>query len=203
MASAINETDINENFPTAGVDNDSQGFRTNFTSIKNNLSTAKSEITDLQANTAKTNADNDFAENKIKKAILQDVSEEVQVLLKSNLESTVEVDYEIAPVHKITISAAVTNLRFSNWPDAGTYGRIIVHLLKNVDGGSDLIVRPSTDVGGVFKVSSNWGAYNSVRVTSSTEPTILELYSYDAGNTVYMDLLSYTNMPESLDPLAT
>jgi hypothetical protein len=60
MASGINSTDIDGNFPVAGQDNDSQGFRDNFTTIKNSLATAKTEISDLQQNTAKVNADNDF-----------------------------------------------------------------------------------------------------------------------------------------------
>jgi hypothetical protein len=35
-------------FPIAGADNDSQGFRTNFTQIKSALRTASTEISDLQ-----------------------------------------------------------------------------------------------------------------------------------------------------------
>ena len=48
MTSSINPDQINEAFPVAGQDNPSQGFRDNFSATKNNLSTAKSEITDLQ-----------------------------------------------------------------------------------------------------------------------------------------------------------
>jgi len=47
MTSAINPN-INENFPIAGVDNNTQGFRDNFSIIKNSLSAAYNEITDLQ-----------------------------------------------------------------------------------------------------------------------------------------------------------
>ena len=39
---------INENFPVAGQDNDTQVFRDNFDSIKTGLSTASTEITALQ-----------------------------------------------------------------------------------------------------------------------------------------------------------
>ena len=39
MASNIISTTINENFPIAGQDNDSQGFRDNFNVIKTSLST--------------------------------------------------------------------------------------------------------------------------------------------------------------------
>jgi cytoskeletal protein CcmA (bactofilin family) len=49
MASLINPNNINTNYPVPGEDQDSQGFRTNFTSIANNFSQAASEITDLQS----------------------------------------------------------------------------------------------------------------------------------------------------------
>lgn len=48
MSSNINPNNINGNFPVAGQDNDSQGFRDNFTNILNNFSFAATEITDLQ-----------------------------------------------------------------------------------------------------------------------------------------------------------
>ena len=35
MASNINETGVNKDYPVAGQDNDSQGFRDNFNIIKN------------------------------------------------------------------------------------------------------------------------------------------------------------------------
>jgi chromosomal replication initiation ATPase DnaA len=189
MTSAINTTQLNENFPTAGVDNDSQGFRTNFSNIKTNLESSKAEISDLQTNTAKLNADNDFAENKIKKAVLQDISEEVSVVTKSNLETTVIVDYEVASIHKLTLSASLTNLRFQNFPAAGTYGRMLVHIFKNVEGGEQKITI-SSDVASVFKVNSEWGANQEIVIASTTEPTIIELYTYDGGNTVYIDKIA-------------
>jgi len=49
MASNINPTNINILYPVAGQDNDTQGFRTNFSNILSNFSVAKTEITALQA----------------------------------------------------------------------------------------------------------------------------------------------------------
>lgn len=49
MASNINPTNIDTTYPIAGQDNDTQGFRTNFTTIYNNFLTAASEITALQS----------------------------------------------------------------------------------------------------------------------------------------------------------
>jgi hypothetical protein len=49
MASNINTVGINTSYPVAGQDNDTQGFRDNFTSITYNLNVARAEISDLQA----------------------------------------------------------------------------------------------------------------------------------------------------------
>jgi hypothetical protein len=49
MASTINTIgDINATYPVAGVDNDSQGFRDNFSAIKSGLTAAKNDIETLQ-----------------------------------------------------------------------------------------------------------------------------------------------------------
>ena len=58
MASNIVPDTIDDAYPVAGEDNDSQGFRDNFNIIKTNFTYSKSEIEDLQDNTAKTNTDN-------------------------------------------------------------------------------------------------------------------------------------------------
>jgi hypothetical protein len=71
MASNINSAQIDETYPIAGVDNDTQGFRDNFNYTKIGLATAATEITDLQANTAKINVDNDFNKKAITNAVLR------------------------------------------------------------------------------------------------------------------------------------
>jgi hypothetical protein len=50
MTSLINPTNIDVTYPIAGQDNDTQGFRTNFTNIKSNFVQAATEISGLQAN---------------------------------------------------------------------------------------------------------------------------------------------------------
>lgn len=62
MTSQIVSSTLDEDFPVAGQDNDSQGFRDNFSVIKTGLETAASEISVLQATTAKLGSEenNDF-----------------------------------------------------------------------------------------------------------------------------------------------
>ena len=47
--SSINPNNIDGTYPIAGQDNDSQGFRDNFTNIKNNFTFAYDELADLQS----------------------------------------------------------------------------------------------------------------------------------------------------------
>ena len=65
MASNITYSTIDENYPVPGVDNDSQGFRDNFNVVKTALTTANTEITNLQSGSCKVNAANNFAGNTI------------------------------------------------------------------------------------------------------------------------------------------
>ena len=73
MASNINPYNIDGTFPVAGQDNSSQGFRDNFTNIKNNFTYAQNELTDLQNKSILTSAlngqtiNNDMAGTQIKR----------------------------------------------------------------------------------------------------------------------------------------
>ena len=75
--SNIISNDIDESFPIAGQDNDSQGFRDNFSVIKNSLATARAEVTELEEITAKKNQDNDFNNNEIQRASFIQTTEKV------------------------------------------------------------------------------------------------------------------------------
>ena len=78
MASNINYVSIDAEFPVAGQDNDSQGFRDNYLVIKNSFSAAKLEIEDLQVNSARLNLDNNFLGNDIINARSEEHTSELQ-----------------------------------------------------------------------------------------------------------------------------
>ena len=83
MTSLVNPSNINGNFPIAGQDNDSQGFRDNFTNIRNNFTFIKSEIEDLQAKAVLKSAligstlNNDFQGSKVKNLQISNLTETV------------------------------------------------------------------------------------------------------------------------------
>lgn len=105
---------VDETYPVAGQDNDSQGFRDNFTAIKNGLTVAGNEITDLQNNTAKTNNDNNF------NGYLIDNAQTNRVYGKAfdngSVSGAVTIDYEKGEYQTFTLTGNVT-FTFRNWPD--------------------------------------------------------------------------------------
>lgn len=111
MTSAINFLSINENFPVSGQDNDTQVFRDNFDTIKNNFRAAQEEITVLQTFSASVESDNDFNNNRITGAILQRTSD---LFLDLGDFSGDAIDWEAGPYQKLAVTGAV-NFAFENF----------------------------------------------------------------------------------------
>jgi hypothetical protein len=77
MASNIVPGNIDGTFPIAGQDNSSQGFRDNFTAIKNNFTEAAAEITAIQTNKASLNAVQTSLTMLVTRAVFKDTAETV------------------------------------------------------------------------------------------------------------------------------
>lgn len=102
-------------FPEAGKDNDSQGFRNNFSAIRDSLTGAAGYIATLQDHTAKTDEANNHAGNNIVNANLVQISEEAQIGAVSNTTSTKTLDFEEAAYYQLSFSADCT-LQVRNLP---------------------------------------------------------------------------------------
>lgn len=128
--SAINTGSLNVNYPEPGVNNNSQGFRDNFSAIKNNLDTANSEISDLQNKAvlksalAGTTLDNDMDNTLISNALTRGFRS-MTVNLGNDLSGSVVIDFAKADLHQGTITGDTT-LSFVNWPKVGTHAKVQV-----------------------------------------------------------------------------
>ncbi len=114
MTSNINYASINENFPVAGQDNDTQVFRDNFDTIKTSFQTAKDEITDLQDNVARTDLDNDFNFKLVQRAVFQNNYD--RKWDGGVITAPLTVDYENGN-YQIYRFGANTTIEFLNFPD--------------------------------------------------------------------------------------
>lgn len=132
MTSQINPSNINGAYPVAGQDNNSQGFRDNFTNTSNNFQYAANEITDLQ-NKAIVSAQltggnvlttqNNMLNSPLINALISDFAATSVAL--GALTGTVTVDYSAG--HYQTVSTAgPISLAFTNWPAAGQAGVVTV-----------------------------------------------------------------------------
>jgi len=160
MTSAINYSLINTAFPVAGQDNNSQGFRDNFTAISAALAEAAAELTALQANSV----------------IVRDLATSSVVQTNNLLGSTIYnglysqfngafynlgnitnsgalVNLNNGPVQRAILTASAT-LTFENWGPIGTYSS--VKLILQGDQSSLRTVTFATTNSGVMRAASGW-----------------------------------------------
>ncbi len=125
MTSTINPNNIDTAYPVAGQDNNTQGFRTNFTNIKTNFENAKTEIEDLQ-NTGVfigSAISNDLDGALLFNGVLQNMSN-----TKFNLTTTsgtIDINYAVASYQVVSLTGSAT-LNFINFPAAGNQAYVIV-----------------------------------------------------------------------------
>ena len=143
MTSSINTNSLNVNYPVPGVNNNSQGFRDNFATIKTNLDAAGNEITDLQNKVvlkqalANSTLNNDMANTLISNALTRSFRAS-SYNLGNALSGTVTIDVSQADVQYGNI-AANTTLQFTNWSPTNTQSNL--QLVLNV--GNATVTAPA------------------------------------------------------------
>jgi hypothetical protein len=143
MTSQINPNNIDTAYPVAGQDNNTQGFRDNFTFIKNNFTAAASEITVLQNTGAVkgSTAVNDFAGGLVYDASIQDLAA-VAVNLGS-VTGTVTVNYAAGHYQQMSTSGSITiALNAASFPPIGRYG--VVRLEITVSSAAHSVTLPGS-----------------------------------------------------------
>jgi hypothetical protein len=197
MASNINDTGVNANYPVAGQDNDSQGFRDNFSVISSNFVAAKAEIVALQTNGAVKNADNNFLGNSIINADFKNTTE-TAFIATTTVNTSQNINVDNGAYQEFTVGADIT-LTLANWSSTtAKTGRVRVHVKSDLAAGSSTnrtITFASNAGGGTIKTNSNWPTSDLTAVIGAPavgEPTkyyAFEFVSYDSGTTVWAEYL--------------
>ena len=184
MASNINTVDIDAQYPVAGVDNDTQGFRDNFSTIKDNFIAAKAEIEVLQNDTVKLNADNDFNGNKIQEAeFIKNTETTYNIGAVAN---PLNISFNNGHFQTLTATADDVTLTLADWPANGKLGRIrLVIKTNNTDPGSTITW--STEGAGIIK---NDGAsiWSDFTLNNTEEDIVVEFWT-DGGLIVYANYI--------------
>ena len=194
--STINTNGLNVNYPVPGVNNNSQGFRDNFNTIKTNLDVAGTEITDLQTNVVLKSAlqnsvlNNDMANTLISNAAVRSFRH-TTYNLGNSLSGTVLVDVSLGDVQIGTVSGNVT-FTFGSWAPTGTQSNVQLQL--SVSNANAVISFPEQ----VIQSNGNYGTTllenyaNVANVPTVTVPygvTQLDynLSSIDCGDTITIE----------------
>jgi len=200
--SSINPNNINGQYPIAGQDNDSQGFRDNFTNIKNNFNFAKSEIENLQASAilrtplAGTTAGVNFNEmnNTQLKGVQLIRSTETIVQLGAISDSTFSINWLLGHYQHLTLNVAST-LTFLNWPE-GLYTKL---RLEITCGPTDrlLTLDPTKNYNGLSTIEGVTS--NTVIPLRAGQVYLFEFSTRTAGGTIFVQDLYRNTVSTSVE----
>lgn len=185
MTSNINPNNINGAYPVAGQDNNSQGFRDNFTNTSTNFQYAADEITDLQNKAVLKSAligqtlNNNMQGSILSNAQLQNMSETVVVL--GTLAGTVTINYALGSYQTVTTNGPIS-LAFTNLQAAGVATTVVVQItVASTAHTVQLPTAVSVNNGGIQGLNtstntitfSSTGVYSFAFTTSNGGSTIV------------------------------
>lgn len=193
MASSINPNNIDGAYPVAGQDNDSQGFRDNFTNTKTNFQYAAQEITDLQNKVilkaplgSASSTSNDMGGNPLYNVELYDVGQRSVSL--TTVSGVQNINYALGSYYTLSTSGSI-ELEFTNFPPPGQYAAVIVRI--NVTNVAHTLTLPAS-VGASQSVTSLVGIQGlntslNVITFAQTGTYEMQFSTSDGGTSVYLN----------------
>ena len=175
--------DIDPNFPVAGVDNDSQGFRDNFSAISETLTTAQSDITDLKESSFNVlDEETDLNTSTIFNGNLRACTATVYAGAPINNEqaTTQNVSFTQASYHVIEIGEEIDttfNLRLADWGPTGSLSSLIIELAPTSTREDPCTITFDSEDAETIYYDATWypgGTFTDVELTNSNERTLIE-----------------------------
>jgi len=170
MTSQINPNNINGAYPVAGQDNNSQGFRDNFTNTSTNFQFAAQEITALQnqailnsqlSGGANLTVQNNMLNSPLSNALVSDFAY-VDVSL-GTLTGTVNVNFAAGHYQSVTTGGNIS-VAFSNWPISGQHGKVTLTVNTTLNGSTGMPftmqLPTAVNVNTTGVTGLNWGNTN-------------------------------------------
>jgi hypothetical protein len=194
--SSIVFSTINENFPAAGQDNDSQGFRDNFARIKTALSTAQTEITYLNTNTLDTTKNNTLRNNTLSDLILKNhgVRSDNNLLSASTLNI---IPFGEHQYKKYSVGNTVNTFQIDNFP-VDCYAEIFLELIsasgtKRVNFRSGIMNNSLGTPTQKLHLGSAFGNVNYVDINRTDNSNVIQRYVFkvaspDGGINTFVNL---------------
>lgn len=196
MSSNINPNNIDTAYPVAGQDNDSQGFRDNFTNIKSNFQFAEDEINDLQSKVVLKSAltgtvlDNDMGGALLLNSKLQGTR--YTRIAPTATSGSIDIDFSAGSYYKISQLTGNISLAFTNIPSAGNYAEWTVQLTQP-SSPYTVTIPSAVSVGNASLQGCN---ANNVITYNKSGTYSLQFSTSDGGTTVAVEDLS-----RNMDPI--
>ena len=191
MSSNINPNNIDGTYPIAGQDNNSQGFRDNFTQTKVNFQYAADEINDLQskgifkAALTGTTLDNNMNDALLYAALIQDFS--AVKIAPSPISGTLTLNYASAHYQSYTTaSAGSVTLAFTNFPPNNQYGYMKLQITVSDYTLYTLTLPAAVSVGltGIQGISPGTAGVSNTITFGANGVYEFGFGSYDGGTTI-------------------
>jgi len=203
MTSNINPNNIDGTYPVAGQDNNSQGFRDNFTNTKTNFQYAADEISDLQSNAilksalAGTTLDNDMLGSLVYNGVVADFG--LTRVALGTVSGSQTINYATGHFHTLTTGGSVS-LGFSNFPAAGTTGIVFVQVA--IASTSHTLTFPSAvsvNARGIQGLNTS----TNVMTFAATGTYLFQFITSDGGTTITVvesnkEIAPFNNSSEDL-----
>jgi hypothetical protein len=193
MTSQINPNNIDGTYPVAGQDNDSQGFRDNFTNTKTNFEYAGNEITELQSKAVlKSALTGTTLDNNMNNSVISNVQLLSASAPKAALGSVTSatLNFAASPYYTLTTGGSVT-VAFSNFPASGQVATMRLQITVN-NTAYTLILPSAVSVG-----TSNLQGFSSNVITfAKTGVYEYEFETSDGGTTI-----SIFDLNQNRDPI--
>jgi hypothetical protein len=192
MTSQVNPNNIDGTYPIAGQDNDSQGFRDNFTNIRNNLTFVKAEIEDIQNKAvfksalSNTTLDNDFSGNIISNPSFTAWRETYNNI--GSASGSVTVNFLNGNYQKLTMSGS-TILTFSFPTNTNNQYASIKLWIVNSNASYTLTLPNSVTLGDPDTIAGLSGTappvitFNASEIANNTN-YLFEFFTVDGGTTI-------------------
>jgi hypothetical protein len=198
MTSAINPNNIDGQYPVAGQDNNSQGFRDNFTNTKTNFEFARDEITALQGNAIlKTALTGTTLNNNMGNAVISNaqlIGQTTNVVTLGNVTaSTANIVFGVGSYQTATTQGN-TQLNLTGWPSAGLYATVRLQLTTtaanaNITVPASISANTNASYTSLRYIIGRTAASNVITI-SNTGTYVFEFSSPDGGGNVFIQDLT-------------
>jgi hypothetical protein len=193
----INYSGINVNYPVAGQDNDSQGFRNNFSAIYTAFQQTDIAVSSLTNTTVKLDSTNDLGGNIISHAVMQNNAG--QYLLNPSVDATPFTVYANQAVyHDLSITTSTT-FQVDGWPNNTSWPSNLYNSQIRIQ------VNPSTSTAAIgfsvdFQTIIPGGTihYESDSISlpytsTSSNSQVWDIWTNNGGQDVYVKLIGSFN----------